>query len=217
MSISEINHNRVISVPFESQRLLGEAQGRNERVLEYLEVISGSRSRVTLEGEAISGIRYERWCSPQALGGDRFMQDLSGRLNGVSRRYSLGDTIVDFEKRAVGKKTLRESGIKVNIQKILDAHAEGIDVSNPYKGLLNIVVRPNIKDDRVEQLFYMDQVLAFLKRFSPVEQVSKERRKEMISDVFLNVWIGANGGIDDITRPHFSVRGNKFTHLSVLF
>lgn len=217
MGITELNHTRIITVSLEDRGLSREVSGGNERVFSYLDKVSGNKSRITVEGNSSFGEKIDKWCSPQVVGEEDFKKELLGRLNGSSRQYSLGETLVDFDKRSVGKKTKRENAVKMNVQKLLDAHADGVDISNPYRGLLNIVVMPNTVKERTEQLFYMDQVLSFLKRFPPVEQISKERRKKIISDIYLHVWIGARGGVDDISRPHFSVNGNKFTHTSVLY
>lgn len=217
MTISELNHSKIITISLEDQARSGETSGRRGNALDYLEKVSSSKSRITIEGYSGIGIKHDDWCSPQRLGGDSLTREISGRLNGSSRQYHLGDTVTDFDKRVVGKKTRRESAVRLSIQKFLDAHKEGIDLLDPYNGLLNISIAPNTMKERMEQLFYMDQLLAFLKRFPSLEQVSKERRKKIIEDSNLNVWIGARGGVDDISRPHFSQNSSKFIHTSVLF
>lgn len=207
------NGSKTILVSLEDQGIIkNKPEIRVDRALNYLVSSSEALEHVTVQG--YFGDNYREIYSRQITSAKDFTEDLAGRLNGNSRLYHVEDFGTFLMQ---SKKTKREQHVQLNIQKYLDAQEKGVDFSRLPSRVRNIIVSPNTQEAREENLYYLDQILAFFKHFPPFEQISKENRKRLARDSFTFVWIGDRGGVDDISQPYFSQKGNKFTHTPVFF
>lgn len=165
---------KTITITLENQGITRkDPEVRIERALSYLVSSTESLKHITVQGDL--GCNFREIYSRQITSADDFTQDLAARLNGNSRHYYPEGSGNSF---TLSKKAKREQAVQLNIQKYLDAYEKGIDFTSFPSQVRNIIVCPNTQETREKNLYYLDQVLALFKHFSPLEQMSKSNRKD---------------------------------------